>query len=199
MTQLNLEAVNHRWKEVYDEHRLRRQHSVDEDTQRREQVDSSIFAPVLEDPNATARKMLQEIPVASDPAHDMGDVEASPVRSSSVSASEVQQSNDLVPEPKPVAAEPPSLLAYENPLAEPELFAEPEPHIPQAIQKSAEPKLSRRERILQLARENARQPLAPELIPPPPKSKEELEQERQKQKRLSIRERLRKLVGGPFL
>jgi len=61
-------------------------------------------------------------------------------------------------------------------------------------------KLSRRERILDLARQNARTPL-PKLAekppPPPPTDTEKKESERQGKER-TIRERLWRLVGGHF-
>ena len=67
-------------------------------------------------------------------------------------------------------------------------------------------KLSRRERILQLARQNARTPLPklaemPHPLPPPPPTEaeklDEVESERQGKER-TIRERLWRLVGGNY-
>jgi hypothetical protein len=65
-------------------------------------------------------------------------------------------------------------------------------------------KLTRRERILQLARQNARTPL-PKLVetfqppPPPPTEAEKLDEESERQgKERTIRERLWRLVGGNY-
>ena len=68
------------------------------------------------------------------------------------------------------------------------------------------PKLSRRERILQLARQNARTPLPklaeqpqPPPPPPPPTEAEKLDKESERQgKERTIRDRLWRLVGGNY-
>ena len=66
-------------------------------------------------------------------------------------------------------------------------------------------KLSRRDRILHLARQNARTPLpklaeTPQSPPPPPSTEaEKLDEESERQgKERTIRERLWRLVGGNY-
>lgn len=62
------------------------------------------------------------------------------------------------------------------------------------------PKMSRRERILHLARQNARTPLPkPAQEPQPPSKAEKFDEENERQrKEQTIRERLWRLVGGNF-
>lgn len=69
---------------------------------------------------------------------------------------------------------------------------------PEGRARTATTKISRRERILQLARQNARTPL-PEPVeePKPPAEAAEKESERQMKER-TIRERLWRLVGGNY-
>ena len=73
-----------------------------------------------------------------------------------------------------------------------------EPAAKQA-QATGRAKLNRRERILQLARQNARTPLPklPEKPQPPPEAEKTEESERQGKER-TIRERLWRLVGGNY-
>jgi hypothetical protein len=177
--QPNLEAVNRRWKEVLDQHYRNNPRSTEESTPQSRQVERPPAAVAMENLSSLLRERVQDPFVASDHAPDASDVATSPAPSSSASVSETQQSDDTIPELKSAAAEPTS---------------------PPIDQQPAEPKLSRRERILQLARENARQPLESELTIDlqPVKSEAELEQERREQKETSIKERLMKLVGGPF-
>lgn len=72
---------------------------------------------------------------------------------------------------------------------------------------SVQPQLTRRQRLLELARENARTPLPTEIVDPEAqtdslrrKSEEKAKQEEEREKTMSsVRERLLKLMGGKWL